>query len=279
MTENHVESGLTLVLGANGKTGSRIAARLQALGRPVRAGSRSASPPFDWEDRATWAAALDGVRAIYVAYQPDLAVPGALETVRAFFRQAVESGARRLVLLSGRGEVEAQEAEEALRESGADWTILRCSWFNQNFSESFLADSVREGMLALPVGPVPEPFIDAEDIADAAVAVLTQPGHSGQLYELTGPRAITYVEAVGIIGRATGREIGMQTITAEAFQAGLQQAQVPQTWIDLLLYLMTTLQDGRNAPVTDGVQRVLGRAPRTFEDYARRTAASGAWAA
>jgi uncharacterized protein YbjT (DUF2867 family) len=270
-------TGLTLVLGATGKTGRRVADRLSAAGHAVRLGSRGADPAFDWDDRATWGPALDGVSAVYVAFQPDLAVPGALETVTAFFAQAVASGTPRLVLLSGRGEVEAEQAEQALIASGADWTILRASWFHQNFSEKFFLEQVLAGEVALPAGPAAEPFIDVEDIADVAFAALTQPGHSGQLYELTGPRALTFPQAVAEIAAATGRDIAFVPVSPEDFRAGMVEAQVPDDVTALVIYLFTTVLDGRNTPLADGVQRALGRPPVDFSDYARRTAATGVW--
>ena len=204
MHENHKT---TLVLGGTGKTGRRVVERLAARGVPTRVGSRSGEPPFDWEDRATWAPALRGVGAAYVSYYPDLAVPSAPAAVGDLAALAVELGVRRLVLLSGRGEEEAQRAERILQEAGADWTIVRCSWFSQNFSENFMLDGVLDGVLALPVGDVREPFVDAEDIADVAVAALTEPGHAGQLYELTGPRLLTFAEAVAEIADASGRDV------------------------------------------------------------------------
>ena len=266
-----------LILGATGKTGRRVADRLRALGRPVRAGSRSADPAFDWEDPATWTAALDGVGAVYISYYPDLAVPGAPEAVGAFVDAALARGVRRLVLLSGRGEHEAQRAEDVLRASGADWTIVRCGWFMQNFSESVFAEPVRAGALALPVGDVPEPFVDADDIADVAVAALTDDVHVGQSYELTGPRLMTFADAVGEIARATGRDVAWTRITMDAFVADAATHGVPGELVGFLQYLFTEVLDGRNAYVTDGVQRALGRAPRDFADYARDAAASGAW--
>jgi uncharacterized protein YbjT (DUF2867 family) len=177
-----------LVLGGTGKTGRRVVDRLQAAGVPVRVGSRTAEPGFDWDDRSTWTAALDGARAVYISYYPDLGVPGAREAIAAFTKHALGHGVRRLVLLSGRGEAEAQRAEEALQASGADWTIVRCSWFNQNFSESIFLEPVLSGTVMLPAGDVGEPFVDAEDIADVAVTALTDDRHIGELYELTGPR-------------------------------------------------------------------------------------------
>ncbi|WP_321798970.1 NAD(P)H-binding protein [Caballeronia sp. J97] len=277
MTRSEFDGAPILVLGANGKTGRRVAERLRAQGLSVRACARSTQPRFDWNDRATWRAALDGVKRAYVTYQPDLAVPGALDTVSAFFDTALSAGAERIVLLSGRGEEEAQAAEHALQRSGARWTILRCSWFMQNFSESFLLDPIREGTLALPAGDIKEPFVDAEDIADAAVAALTQPGHENRLYELTGPRAISFGEALECIAKASKRDLHFVPVAPEAFRAGLLDAGVSKPETELILYLFTTVLDGRNERPADGLRAALHRDARSFEDYAARVAASGLW--
>lgn len=266
-----------LILGATGKTGRRIAQQLDASGYSVRLGSRGATPPFDWQDQSTWAAALDGVHAVYISFQPDLAVPGALETLQAFTTQAVNSGVNKLVLLSGRGEIEAEQAERVVQGSGLDWTILRASWFCQNFSEAHFLEPIVQGQLALPVSHIAEPFVDVEDIAEIAVAALTQPGHTGQLYELTGPQALTFAEAVAEIARATHRQIGFVTVAPHAYRHALEQEQLPAEVIDLVLYLFTTVLDGRNTPVADGVERALGRPARSFRDYVRRTAATRVW--
>jgi uncharacterized protein YbjT (DUF2867 family) len=220
---------------------------------------------------------IDGAHAAYISFQPDLAVPGALETIQAFTDLAVKSGVRKLVLLSGRGEIEAEQAERVVQNSGIDWTILRASWFCQNFSEAHFLEPILQGELALPVGRVAEPFVDAEDIAECAVAALTQPGHTNQLYELTGPRALTFAEAVTEIARSTHRNIEFVAVPADAYRQALEQEQLPPELIDLVLYLFTTVLDGRNTPVTDGVQRALGRPARDFSDYVQRTAATGIW--
>ncbi|WP_223463715.1 MULTISPECIES: NAD(P)H-binding protein [unclassified Pseudomonas] len=268
---------ITLVLGATGKTGRRITQRLEAAGLAVRQGSRHANPPFDWEDRSTWDAVIDGAHAVYISFQPDLAVPGALETIQAFTDLAVKSGVRKLVLLSGRGEIEAEQAERVVQNSGIDWTILRASWFCQNFSEAHFLEPILQGELALPVGNIAEPFVDAEDIAECAVAALTQPGHTNQLYELTGPRALTFAEAVTEIASSTHRNIEFVAVPADAYRQALEQEQLPPELIDLVLYLFTSVLDGRNTPVTDGVQRALGRPARDFSDYVQRTGATGIW--
>ncbi len=266
-----------LVLGATGKTGSRIAALLAAGGHAVRPGTRGGYPAFDWQDPAGWDAVLDGVSAAYVSYFPDLAVPGAADTIAAFAARARAAGARRLVLLSGRGEDEAQRAEDAVRAAGVDWTILRASWFSQNFSESIFVDPIRSGTVALAAGDIPEPFIDADDIAEVAVAALTGDGHAGQLYELTGPACLTFAEAVAAIAEAAGRPIAYRRITIDQQAAGLAAAGVPADIVALVTYLFGTVLDGRNAQVADGVMRALGRPPRSFADYAIRAAATGVW--
>jgi uncharacterized protein YbjT (DUF2867 family) len=268
---------LTLVLGGTGKTGRRVVQRLTAQGEPVRIGSRSGGVPFDWENPATWAPALTGVNAAYVSYYPDLAVPGAAEAIGSFAEMAVNSGTRRLVMLSGRGEDEAVACEKALADSGADWTVLRCSWFDQNFSEGYLLEPVISGHVFLPAGPAGEPFLDADDIADVAAAVLTQAGHTGQVYELTGPRLLTFADAVAEIAAATGRPIGYTAVPAADYAEALAAEGVPAEVIELLTYLFTTVLDGRNAQLGDGIRQVLGRPARDFADYARDAAGTGIW--
>lgn len=265
-----------LVLGGTGKTGRRVAERLTALAVPTRAGSRRGRPPFDWNDETTWAPALQGVGAVYITYYPDLAIPGAPEAVRDFTDLAIDHGVRRQVLLSGRGEEEAQRAERLVQESGADWTIVRCAWFMQNFSEDYLVEPVRSGEVALPAGDKAEPFVDAEDIADVAVAALTDDRHIGELYELTSPRLITFGEAVAEIADATGRTISYTPVSVEEYAAGAAEHHVPEEFVDFLTYLFSEVL-GNNAYLTDGVQRALGREPRDFADYARTTAATGVW--
>jgi uncharacterized protein YbjT (DUF2867 family) len=278
--ENTREKQMTLVLGGTGKTGRRVAERLAERGLLVRIGSRSAEPPFDWEKPDTWATALDGVSAAYVSYYPDLAIPGAPEAVRSFTELAVESGVQRLVLLSGRGEEEAQSAEQAVREvgeeAGVEWTIVRCAWFMQNFDENFLLEPILAGEVALPSGNVPEPFVDADDIADVAVAALTEDGHAGEIYELTGPRLLTMEEAVSEISRATGRQIRFVPVTLDEF-VGAAYGDVPPEFLSFLTYLFGEVLDGRNAHLTDGVRRALGREPKDFSEYARDVAATGVW--
>jgi uncharacterized protein YbjT (DUF2867 family) len=276
-THEEAQMETTLVLGGTGKTGRRVVARLKARGMLVRAGSRSGEPPFDWEDRDTWAPVLRDVGSAYLVYYPDLVAPGADATIASFAELAVSSGVRRLVLLSGRGEEEALRCEQVVRGAAADLTVLRSSWFSQNFSEDFLLEPVLSGEIALPAGDVAEPFVDAEDIADVAVAALTEDGHAGQVYELTGPRLLTFADTAEEIAKATGRQITYLPVSPERFASVLAEADVPAEFVTMLTELFTRVLDGRNAHLTDGVQRALGRAPRDFGEYARSAAATGVW--
>jgi uncharacterized protein YbjT (DUF2867 family) len=272
----------TLILGGNGKTGRRVAERLTKRGLPVRIGSRSGQPSFDWENSATWRPALQNIGSVYITYYSDLAFPGAAETVRSFTKLAVDNGIRRLVLLSGRGEAGALLGEQAVRESGVEWTIVRSSFFCQNFSESFLVEPILGGEVAFPAGGVKEPFIDVEDIADVAAAALAEDKHVGQvhvgqIYEVTGPRLLTFAEAVGEIAQATGREIRYVSISPKEYEDMMVEHGVPADFATQLTQLFTAVLDGRNSRLADRVRRALGREPRDFADYARDAAATGVW--
>lgn len=270
-------AGVTLVLGATGRTGRRVAARLWDRGVKVRLGSRSGVPPFDWQAPHTWQAVLEHAEAVYLSYYPDLAAPGAVDAIRSFTDQAVASGVSRLVLLSGRGEPEAQRCEQIVQEAGVEWTVVRSSWFSQNFSESFLLEPILEGELSLPAADVGEPFVDANDVADVAVAALTGGAPAGQIYEVTGPRLWTFARAVAEIARETGREIRYVDVPIDAYVSALERARLPPASVALVRYLFTGVLDGRNASVADGVIRALARPPRDFAEYVRVTAATGTW--
>lgn len=273
MTQNAQNTQITLVIGGHGKTGRRVAEKLSAQGRQVRIGSRSGQPAFDWHEPATWAPALEGVDRVYVTYYPDLAFPGAAEQVAEFSKAAVAAGARRLVLLSGRGEEAAEVSENNLKASGADWTIVRSSWFNQNFNESFFLEPVLVSEIALPTGDAVEAFVDADDIADVVVAALTDDKHIGKTYELSGPRLLSYSDVAAELTKATGRDIKYISVTNEEYRAVLRENNLPEEFADLF----TMILDGRNAHLVHGVEEALGRKPKDFADFAREAAATGVW--
>ncbi|WP_051478780.1 NAD(P)H-binding protein [Arthrobacter sp. H5] len=262
-----------LVIGATGKTGRRVAEKLTDKGINVRGGSRTADIPFDWDLKETWAPALAGTRAAYITYYPDLAFPGVSELIAEFCEVAKANDVKRLVLLSGRGEEGARASEVSVENSGAEWTVVRCNWFNQNFDESFFLEPVLSGEIAIPAGDAVEPFIDANDIADVAVAALTEDGHHGEVYELSGPRLLSFTDVAAELSDATGRHIKYAPVSPEEYAAVLAEAGLPEDFVELF----TMILDGRNASLTDGVQRALGREPKDFGDYAREAAATGVW--
>jgi len=265
-----------LVIGSTGKTGSRIATQLKDRGFSVRQGSRQSEIPFDWDQPETWQKSLAGVKAAYISYSPDLAFPGATDKIEALTKLAVKSGVKHLVLLSGRNEAHAQQCEEIVRNSGLDYTLIRASWFNQNFNEGYLLGPVLEGVIALPAGNVAEPFVDVDDIADVAVAALTDDRHAGQLYELTGPRLMTFEQLAKEISAFAGRHIQYVPISFDEFRTAMTEITGPEL-AGMFTELCREVFDGRNASLGDGVQKALGREPRDFIDFSRAAAASGVW--
>lgn len=271
----------TLVLGATGKSGRRVAARLRLRGVSVRAASRSSQTPFDWSDPDTWDAALADVSAIYLVAP---SVPG---PAHDFLARAEAGGVRRVVLLSGRGAdtwgdstfgLDMRSAEDAVRASALEWTVLRPNNFYQNFDEDVFHVPLLSGELALPAGPVPEPFIDIEDVAEISATVLTEPGrHAGQTYELSGPRALTFAEAVELIARASNRHITYKQVTPEEYSASLVEQGATKSEADHVAEMFVMMARGLLASPTDGVSALLGRDPRPFEEYVVRAAATGVW--
>ncbi|MEM0908618.1 MAG: NAD(P)H-binding protein [Pseudomonadota bacterium] len=266
-----------LVIGATGKTGSRIVKLLEDNGHPVRRGSRSAPVPFDWEKPETWPAALTGISAAYVSYFPDIAFPGAVEKVEAFTVLARQMGVGRLVLLTGRGEAHAERAEEIVKHSGVAFTIVRAAWFAQNFSEGALLGPVLAGVLPMPGGNVREPIVDVDDIAEVAVAALTEEGHDGALYEVTGPRLMTFAEMAQELSAAMGRPIQHLPISFEDFHAAVARDSGEMV-AGVITEIARETLDGRNAHLAGGVERALGRPPRDFTAFTKAAARAGAWA-
>ncbi|GAA6180037.1 NAD(P)H-binding protein [Shimia sp. NS0008-38b] len=266
-----------LVVGANGKTGSRVVARLEDKGVTVRRGSRGASIPFDWEAAETWKPALTGVTKAYVTYFPDLAFPGAVEKLEEFTKVAAETGLEHIVLLSGRGEHFASMGEDVVRNSGIPFTIVRAAWFAQNFSEGYLRDPILGGVLPMPGGDIAEPIIDIDDIADVVVAALTEDGHLGERYEVTGPRLMTFAEMAEVLTTTLERPIQHIPISFEDFHANVA-ASGDDFVADVFTQIARETLDGRNANVANGVERALGRKPRDFAEFAALAASQGVWA-
>lgn len=267
-----------LVLGSNGKTGRRVAERLEQIDTiEVRLGSRNEKIPFDWEKPETWEAVLQDINTIYITFQPDLAIPSAADSIQNFTNLATKLGIQKIVLLSGRGEKEAQICEEIVKKNAKNWTIVRASWFNQNFSESIFLDPILAGIVALPRAEALEPFTDADDIADVVTAALLDEKHNHQTYELTGPELLTFEKVVSIIANATGRNITFQGLTLEQYIQMLREYEVPEDHIWLINYLFEQVLDGRNSSITSDIEKVLGRKAKDFATYAKETAKTGIW--
>ncbi|WP_430478549.1 NAD(P)H-binding protein [Streptomyces sp. P11-1] len=278
-------SSPVLVLGGTGKTGRRVVARLRDLGVEVRAASRSGETRFDWESPDTWAPALKGAAAVYIVPLDTEPSP-----TPAFVEQAVAAGVRRLVLLSARGvdvpgyfgsplldDGPHLRGEQAVRASGLAWTILRPGWFAQNFSEGVFLEGVRDGELALPVGGGRAAYIDVDDIAAVAVAALTEDGHDGEVYELSGPRALSVPEVLDEIAKASGRRAAYAPLEEAAFRDALVVRGMTEVEADLWTAALDPIRTSREAPPKDGVHRALGRPPRDVSDVFRDAAAEGAW--
>jgi uncharacterized protein YbjT (DUF2867 family) len=267
-----------LVLGGTGKTGKRIVERLNNLGHYVRIGSRNSNPSFDWHNPAGWPKVLEGMEKVYITYQPDLAVPGAKEAIEALTKVAQEKGVQKLVLLSGKGEVEAERCEQIVLNSGIDTTIVRASWFSQNFSESFFLEPIQQGVVALPKAHLKAPYVDANDLADAAVEVLVNDGHSGQIYELTGPRLLSFEEVIAEIAKVSGRDLQFIPVSLPEYIDGMHKQGIPGDVIWLIEYLFTEVLDNpNNQLVTNDIEKLLGRKPTDFSEYAAETAKTGIW--
>lgn len=261
-----------LIIGATGKTGSRVMRQLQDLGYHPKGASRhptsqQAGVYFEWQDPTTWAQALTGVDSVYVTYFPDLAVPQAPEDISRFCALAKIKGVKHITLLSGRGEPAAQTSENIVRQSGISWTIVRAAWFNQNFTEGLFKQFVDNGCIALPVSQVTEPFVDIDDIAQVVTASMTQEGHSEQLYEVTGPELLSFTDLAEHFSLGLNRQVTFQEITLAEFQTQLQSAGMEQDTVEAITYLFTEVLDGRNEFLCDGIQRALGREPKRFAQY------------
>ncbi|MGX9900998.1 NmrA family NAD(P)-binding protein [Arthrobacter sp. SA17] len=270
-----------LITGASGKTGRRVSRLLQEQGHAVREASRSSQTPFDWNDQATWPAALDGVFAVYVVL-PDLGSPGTVEQVRSFAELAAASGVKKAVMVSfpedgGMDFSLVSATERQITDAGLALTVLRLRWFSQNFSEDFLTDPVRSGDLRLSAGDGQEAFVDADDIAEVAVAALTDGRHDGRSYELTGPRTLSFTEIAEELSGATGRNISYTAITVEEFIAEQTAQGVPAEWAQMLGYMYSHIGSGALASTSGDVEKVLNRPSRDFSAYARATAATGVW--
>ena len=267
-----------LVIGGTGKTGRRVVEKLNLRNQKVRIGTRGNDPAFDWDNPSTYADALKGMDKVYIVYYPDLAVPGAKEAIQTLVEAAKNEGLEKVVLLSGKGEREAELCEQIVMRSGIAYTIVRASWFMQNFSESFFLDPILAGHVALPQSKAQVPYVHADDIAEVVVESLLNEVHNGHIYELTGPRTLTFPEVIDAIAKASGREINFSSSSLEEYVEMLEKLGVPEDYIWLINYLFSNvLAAPGNNVVTGDIEKVLGRKPKDFNEYTKETAKTGIW--
>ena len=267
-----------LVIGGTGKTGRRVAENLTHTGHNVRVVGRTTDPAFDWENPETYEAALKGIDRAYIVYYPDLAVPGARDAITTLTKKALAAGLEKVVLLSGIGETEAEACEDIVANSGLNYTLVRASWFNQNFSEGAFLDFVLGGTVALPMPEAEIPFVDADDIADVVSKVLIDDSYNGQTITVTGPQKRTFKEVVEIIAEAAQRPIQFVPISIDEFKDGMRRAGLPDSYVWLFGYLFEeVLGNPDNQEVSNDVAKVLGRPAKDFETYAKQAAATRIW--
>lgn len=267
-----------LVIGGTGKTGRKVVEGLQQQQLNVRIGGRKSNPVFDWSDPNTWPAALEGIDKMYVVYYPDLAVPGAYEAIQKLMEVAEKAGVQKAVLLSGKGEKEAERCEEVVANSGLEYTLVRASWFNQNFHESFLLEPILAGHVALPMPEAKIPFVDTTDIAEVVVQALLDDRHNGKTYEVTGPRTLTFKEVIQEIAIGTNRKINFEAVSMETYNDMMKAAGLSADYIWLFDYLFReVLAKPDNHIVTKDIEKVLGRKATDFSEYVKATAATGIW--
>lgn len=274
-----------LILSGMGKTGRRVVERLQQHDVPVRLASRSSEQRFDWYDEGTWSGTAAGVDTAYLA--PPVGPTGLAQAGR-FIKQAASEGLRRVVLLSGRGVGSPErefavyessvELENAVRESGAEWTIVRPAWFMQGFSEDFLRDYVLAGEVRVSAGTGGEAWIDTNDVGDVMATAILDDAHSGQHYTLSGPRTLTMAEVTAELSAATGRDIRYVDLEPEQHVEELVGIGLDREDAESVRDLFAVIRHHRSDYVSDdAVRQLLGRAPRDFSDWARETAATGVW--
>lgn len=267
-----------LIIGGTGKTGRKVVKSLQLLNQNVKIGSRSATPAFDWNHPDTYEKALEGIDKVYITYQPDLAVPGALMAVDRLIKIAKNKGVKKIVLLSGKGEKEAQLCEQLVIHSGLDYTIVRASWFYQNFSESFFLEPIKQGVVALPQAEIKVPFVDTGDIADVVVEALLHNSHNGKIYQLTGARTLTFKDAISEISTVTNKKIEFIPITIGEYVEDLKKHGIPDDFVWLVEYLfIEVLGNPEVSQISNDIEKVLRRKPKDFSEYVEETAATGIW--
>lgn len=273
---------MILVTGANGTTGSEITGQLVAGGRPVRAllrrrengaklpraGLEIATGSF--EDIPSLDAAMKGVEAVFLisfehpeqlALQANVIEAARRAGVRMVARLSASSADPKspdpLIRNHGKG-------DEQLAQSGLGHVLIRPQWFDQNF-----LTYCPGGVIRLPAGEARLPFVDVRDIAAVAVKALTEPGHNGRAYVLTGPEALSHAEVAAILSAATGRHFVYEDVAPETYRRQLIDEGASAYYADLILNLFARMRQRGTAEIHDDIRKVLGRPAISFRQFAR----------
>lgn len=265
-------NGNILVIGGRGKNGSRVVKKLRALGCSVFSTVRVKEQVnedvrfFDWNDPTSYSPALENIEKVYIVH-PDTSIPGAQEQLAGLVNTMVENSVSKAVLLSGRGQESVKRCEDILINSPLKWSILRSAWFNQNFSEGHFLHGIQSGEVTFMAGSVKEPFVDLDDLSDAVVECLMNENHNGMIYEITGSELLTFEEAVGMIGNKLNRTIKYNLLDKDEYQELLKKVGLPPFVAEHMTVAFDEILDGRNENTGDGIQKILGRNPRKFNEF------------
>lgn len=272
-----------LVTGATGTVGSRVVAQLEDAAVRVRAAVRDTATatvpegvetvPFDFERPETWGRALEGVTSMFLVRPPELGH----RTVTPVVDAAARMGVEHVVFLSVLGAAKNpllphRRIERHLERSALAATFLRASFFTQNFETVHKDELIEDGEIVVPAGDGTTSFIDAEDIAAVAAVALTEPGHHHRAYDLTGPAALTYHEVAAVFDDVLERPVRYTNPSIPEFVRHSRAAGHKWPFILVMVGVYTTARLGLAGRVTDDVERVLGRPPRSFREYVRDNA-------
>jgi len=273
-----------LVTGATGKVGRELVPRLLEAGAGVMAGTRSPQRArslfaddvtvveLDYHRAETWDGAVHWADRVFLVPAPF--DPRAYETLVPFLDWAVQSGTEHMVLLTAMtverlDELALRKVEDHVRETGCEHTFLRPNWLMQNFSQGYVWECIdRDGSFAIPAGEGEVSFVDARDVADVAARFLTSDGHRGTARVLTGPDALDHFEAAGILSEAAGRPIEYRAVEDDVMRTILLERGRSEAEAEVILNLYRSMRDGWRSPVTDDVEEILGRPPRSFREFA-----------
>ena len=269
----HDNYDTVLLTSGFGKTGRAIAERLSVQGLGFCAASRTTPTKFDWKDKATWPTALKGKKSVYLCFAPDIVLPGSRQCISDFIKTAEQYDCEKLVLLSCRGVEEAEACETIVHQSNLETTVVRSSWFFQNFLEDDFARMITEGALTLPSADIEEPYIDVEDVADVIVKVLTEAGHTGKTYEITGSQSLSFRQMAKEMSDAFGRTIQLCDTPHRKFVFDLAGSSAPSEVIWLFDFLFDYILDGRNSRPTNRFFGLMGRHPRSIQEFLASVAA------